>query len=141
MAFEDGDNFVDGSILAYQQANRMKNNFRGAAAPTNPQPGMLFSDSDDDKLYHAIGESAVWDEVLQATMSHDVTPVFDNLILDVDSGSLSDPPTEAELAAVFGSNPGDGFIGYVQGTDSAAKMYHVVFYGGTFYYEEMAAAV
>jgi len=88
-----------------------------------------------------VGASGGLDEVLQETMSADATPVFDALILDVKAAALSDPPTAAELAAVFGSNPGDGYNGYVQGTDSAAKMYHVVYSAGSFYYEEMTAAV
>jgi hypothetical protein len=141
MAYIDGDDFVDGAIFSYEEANRIKNNWRGAAAPANIQSGMLFSDEDDDKLYHCTGASGALEEVLQATLSSDVSPVFDNLFLDFETAALSDPPTAAELAAVFGSDPGDGFIGYVQGTDSAAKMYHVVFYGGTFYYQEMTAAV
>ena len=52
MAYIDGDNFIDGAILSFQQANRIKNNFRLATAPANIQPGMLFSDSDNDYLYH-----------------------------------------------------------------------------------------
>jgi len=63
MAFIDGDDFIDGSILSFQQANRMKNNWRGAAAVANPQPGMLFSDSDDDHLYHF--GAAAWNLVYQ----------------------------------------------------------------------------
>jgi len=52
MAYEDGDDFIDGAILSFQEANRIKDNFRGSGALANAQPGMLKSDSDDDKLYH-----------------------------------------------------------------------------------------
>jgi hypothetical protein len=51
MAYIDGDDFINGAIFSFQEANRMKNNWRGAAAPANIQPGMIFSDSDDDRLY------------------------------------------------------------------------------------------
>lgn len=51
MGLIDGDNFVNGSILSYQEMNRIKNNWRAAAAPANIQPGMIFSDSDDDRTW------------------------------------------------------------------------------------------
>jgi len=38
MAFIDGDDFVTGSILSFQQANRIKNNFRAATEPSSIQP-------------------------------------------------------------------------------------------------------
>jgi len=64
MALIDGDDFIDGSILSYQEGNRLKNNFRetNANIPTNPSSGMLFSRSDGDNLYHF---GADWEEVLQ----------------------------------------------------------------------------
>ena len=64
MAYIDGDDFIDGAILSFQQANRMKDNFRLATPPANIQPGMLFSDSDDDKLYHE--GAAGGNEILQS---------------------------------------------------------------------------
>jgi hypothetical protein len=72
MAFIDGDDFVTGSILSFQQANRMKDNFRGASEPSNLQPGMCFSDSDDDTFYH-MGASTT-EQVLQETRSRDTDP-------------------------------------------------------------------
>jgi hypothetical protein len=51
MAFIDGDDPINGSLFSFQEWERMKNNWRGAVVPTNAQPGMLFSDSDDDELY------------------------------------------------------------------------------------------
>jgi len=74
MAYIDGDDFIDGAILSFQQANRMKDNFRLATPPANIQPGMLYSDSDDDKLYHE--GAAASEEILQATRSDDVNPLF-----------------------------------------------------------------
>lgn len=47
-----GANFADGDKLGYQDLNEVKNNYRGSAEPASIQPGMLFSDSDDEKLYH-----------------------------------------------------------------------------------------
>lgn len=78
MAFIDGDDFVSGSILSFQQANRMKNHFRLATAPGSPVGGLLFSDSDDDKLHHY---GSAWEEVLQLTRSEDVSPQFASLRL------------------------------------------------------------
>ena len=79
MAYIDGDDFIDGAILSFQQANRMKDNFRLATPPANIQPGMLFSDSDDDKLYHE--GAAASEEILQATRSDDVNPLFAGVLL------------------------------------------------------------
>lgn len=44
MGYIDGDDFINGAILSFQEANRMKNNWRGAAVPANFQPGMIYSD-------------------------------------------------------------------------------------------------
>lgn len=142
MALSDGDDFVSGSILSFQQANRLKNHWRGAAAPTGAQHGMLYSGSSNNKLFHCIDDSLMdWDEVLQETMSFDKTPIFDNLVLDVDTGSLSDPPTNAELSAIFGSSPANGFLGFVQSTESGQAVYFIFAAGGDFYYLEMTKAV
>jgi len=74
MAYIDGDDFINGAILSYQEGNRIKNNWRGAASPANIQPGMLFSKSPGDKLYHH--GAAADEEVLQLTRSQDVSPTF-----------------------------------------------------------------
>jgi hypothetical protein len=74
MAYSDGDDFINGAILSYQQANRLKNHWRGAAVPANIQPGMIFSKSTDDKLYHR--GAAAEEEVLQLNRSQDVSPTF-----------------------------------------------------------------
>ena len=70
MAYSDGDDFISGAILSFQQANRMKNNWRAAAPPTNPSGGMLHSDSDDDKLYH--WGTAAWIEIMQVGILSDL---------------------------------------------------------------------
>jgi len=74
MAYSDGDDFVTGAILSYQQANRMKNHFAQASEPSNLSPGSLFSDTDTDRLYH-MGASAT-EELLQLTRSKAVNPWF-----------------------------------------------------------------
>lgn len=52
MGLANGDLFVSGSILSYQQANRIYRNFRGASVPSALKAGALWSDSDDDRLWH-----------------------------------------------------------------------------------------
>jgi|WetSurSiteA1Bulk_404760.scaffolds.fasta_scaffold00434_16 hypothetical protein len=141
MAYSDGDDFIDGAILSFQQANRLKNHFRGATAPSNAQEGMIFSGASNDKVWHRIGSSLEWDEILQETMSFDATPMFDNLILDLDSAELSDPPTDAELSGAFGSSMPQGFIGFIQDATSAAKVYLVFSDGTNYFYLEMAQAL
>lgn len=139
MPFIDGADAILGDCFGYPEANALKNNWRGLVSPANAQPGMLFSDEDDDKLYHAIGGSGGWEEVLQESLSADKTPIFDNLILDVDASDVSDPPTDGELDAIFPTHP-DGFIGFVQDTTSAGSLWLVVYNGG-WWYVEMALAV
>ena len=74
MTLAQGDDFAWGSVGNYQQFNRLKNHFRGADVPSNIQPGMLFSRSSDDKMFHR-GASAN-EEMLQLTRSKDVNPQF-----------------------------------------------------------------
>jgi len=144
MALIDGDDFVSGDPFSFQEANRMKNHWRQSDPKTNvsnPSPGMLESDADDDKLYHVVEASGLngFDEVLQKSLSADVTPAFDNLILDVDESDVSDPPTDAELDALFPAKT-DGFVGFVKDTSSAGPLYIVAYYGG-WYYVELTLAV
>lgn len=135
MSLANGDDAVLGNRLAYQQYNRLKNHFRAAAAPSNIQPGMIFSDSDDDRLHHAgAGTGNPTDEVLQETRSHEAEPVFKHLYLDLDTASVSDPPTQAELETEFGATPGAGFQALLKNTSSGSgKLYRIV-NDGTYYY-------
>lgn len=137
MALSDGDNALTGDRFAYQQYNRLKNHWRGASLPTNAQPGMIFSDSDDDKLWHVIGSGE--DEILQETQSADARPVFDNLYLDVDASDVSSPPLDVELDAIF---PGvtDGFVGFVHDTTSGGSVWLVMYDSGWWYLEMLLAA-
>ena len=100
MAYIDGDDFIDGAILSFQQANRIKDNFRLATPPANIQPGMLYSDSDDDYLYHegAAGGNRIyqyevfhgWDDLrvpIQSLKTGGVSdPDFDQWLDDVGAG-------------------------------------------------------
>ena len=67
MAYIDGDDFINGAILSYQEANRLKNHWRGAATPANIQPGMIYSESAADHLYHR--GAAAPEEIVQLTRS------------------------------------------------------------------------
>jgi hypothetical protein len=62
-----GADFVNGDKLGYQDVNEIKNNYRLATEPASIQPGMLFSNSADEKLYHA--QAAARKRILQETDS------------------------------------------------------------------------
>jgi hypothetical protein len=87
---DDGADAVTGDRLDYEVFNKLKNNWRAAAAPADPQPGMIRSDSGADKLFHegAAGE----EEVLQESRSADASPKFSGLSLKVVSIDDSDSP-------------------------------------------------
>lgn len=63
MTLAQGDPFVVGDIFSFQQAERMKDNWRAAAEPSNPQAGSLWSDSVNEKLFHR--QAAAYKEILQ----------------------------------------------------------------------------
>lgn len=64
MSLSDGDAFVNGDVVAFQQLERIKVNWRAASAPSNPQPGSQYSDSSDEKLYHR--QAGGYKELVQA---------------------------------------------------------------------------
>ena len=68
-----GDDGILDDLFSYQVYNKIKNHWRAAAVPADIQPGMIWSDSDDDKLYH---HGAADEEILQLTRSFDVNPQF-----------------------------------------------------------------
>lgn len=78
MTIIQGTDGVLDDLFSYQVYNKLKNHWRLATEPPDKQPGMIRSDSDDDKLHHYgnVG-GAAWDEVLQLTRSSDVIPHFD----------------------------------------------------------------
>lgn len=63
MTLADGDPFVVGDVFSFQQAERIKDNWRAAGAPSNPQPGSLWSKSTNDKLFHR--QTAAYKEIVQ----------------------------------------------------------------------------
>lgn len=63
MSLATGEDAVLDDVWSYQQYNRFKNHWVGASAPANAVAGMIWSDSDDDKLYHYTG--AAWQEIAQ----------------------------------------------------------------------------
>lgn len=48
----DGIDFVSGDLFSFQQANRMKNNWYGATAPSNPVNGMIWIKTDGTVYYY-----------------------------------------------------------------------------------------
>ena len=77
MAKADGDAFVDGDILSYQEMNRILMNFWQASEPSNLQSGTLYGKSTDEKLF-LMGTSST-EEVLQQTRSSDLEVRFSGL--------------------------------------------------------------
>jgi len=64
MSISTGDDAILDDVFSYQIYNKIKNAWRGATPPANPQAGMIFSDSDDNTLWHWTG--AVWVEIATA---------------------------------------------------------------------------
>jgi len=127
---ENGTDYIQDQLYSYQDANEDKNHNRQAdpvGNMTDLQPGMIVSDSDDEKLWHitAAGEN----EIVQR--------------LEVFSAALSDPPTEAEIIALVGTAAvvGEGGIRLIQDANSPFKKYLVTSNGTLFYYVLMTEAV
>jgi len=55
MSISTGDDGILDDVFSYQIYNKIKNHWRGAAAPAEIQAGMIFSDSDDNRVYHYTG--------------------------------------------------------------------------------------
>jgi hypothetical protein len=138
MAHEDGDDIVQGELGSFQEWNRIKNNWWSSAAPTNLQPGMIWADADTNKLYlmgdTISGITGGLEEILQETRSSDKSPHFQSVILNVFFAELSDPPTEAELEAAFGSPATySGLVGLVSDTTSGSAKSYLIYSDGTAY--------
>lgn len=93
MAFINGDPFVSGSLLSFQQALRMMVNFRGATVPSNLQAGALWSDSDDNRLWH---QGATLDEVF----TEKTTLTWENLLSNSGFGVWSQSDAAKGLATL-----------------------------------------
>jgi hypothetical protein len=59
----DGIDFVVDDVLSFQEMNRIKDHWRSGSPPANPVAGMIYSDSDDDSLYHRT--AAAWQKIVQ----------------------------------------------------------------------------
>jgi len=86
MTLEQGDDLVSGTYVPFPQFNRVKNAFRQAGpkvAVSGAVPGMVLSDSQDNRRYHAVsvGGSTVFFEILQA----EVMVCMDNEIVCFDN--------------------------------------------------------
>lgn len=108
MTLAQGDPFVVGDIFSFQQAERMKDNWRAAAAPSNAQAGSLWSDSVNDLLKHKQG--AAWKEILQAD-----TPLSDGaqIILGTNSDGSLQYEEATNDAIIFGLPVGGGKRGLI----------------------------
>lgn len=74
MAKSDGDPFIDGDILSFQEMNRILQDFWQAAVPSNLQSGCFFAQSTTEKIF--LQGSSAEEEVLQLTRSKDTEPFF-----------------------------------------------------------------
>lgn len=70
MAKSDGDPFIDGDILSFQEMNRILTGFWQASEPSNLQSGSLYGQSTNEKLF-MMGIAAS-EEVLQQNRSRDL---------------------------------------------------------------------
>ena len=129
MAFSDGDPFVSGSLYSFQQGNRMMQNYRGASVPSNLQDGALWSDSDDDRLWH---QGASLDEVF----TEQTTLTWENLLANSGFGVWSQSDASKGLATITydagskgaGAAPsvGDAVVGGTSGATAKVISYTIL---------------
>jgi hypothetical protein len=136
MTLATGEDAVVDKFFTFQQYNRIKNHWRQSnplAVLVDAEEGMIASDADDDKLWHKTGDSVGWDEVLQEVNSFDAQPIFYALTLDVTESEVSDPPTDAELDALFGqpSAVGRGWFKFLSDTTSGSDKFYLITSDGT----------
>lgn len=116
MGYKEGADLGLDFMYPFQHFNRFKNHWRMVgviAFMTSAVPGMIVSEAADDRLWHRTGDSLIWDEILQAVESYNAQPIFSALQLDViETDMISDPPTDAELDALFGGTPAEAGAGW-----------------------------
>jgi len=102
---------------------------------TNLQVGMIVHKNTTDQLFHITSDSPGYDEVLQERSSHDADPIFKTLVLKLESSDVTDPPSDAELDAIFTSpsDLGEGGIGLVKDSSTGGKLYIVISDGSQFW--------
>ncbi len=114
-----GTNAAPDDLFSSATYNKIKNHWIGGTC-TDPQNGMIQSIVAGSKLQHYAG--AAWEEVLQATRSSDVSPVFDHLALggaaiDVDIGiNFDEVMTDVDNSIKY------GIYSYLQVAKVAAVM-------------------
>lgn len=133
MGLADGDLYVSGSILSYQQANRIYQNFRAATVPSALQAGALWSCSADDKLHHQ-GTSELLEVFTEKTIL-----TWENLLSNSGFGVWSQSDASKGLATITydtgakgaGSAPsvGDAIVGGTSG--ATAKLISYTIASGT----------
>lgn len=122
--YEGFEGFCDALV------NFLKNHWHQAnvqAALSEAVPGIIASEAGTNDLFHRLDDSDVWDEILQERHSEDAEPIFTALQLQVVESDVSDPPTDAELDALFGTPAaiGVGWHCFVKDTSSGGKLYLV----------------
>jgi hypothetical protein len=138
--FEGYEDFCD------TLANQIKNHWRDPDPLSNwsaLQPGMIVSDSATEKLYHITELSGGHDLILQEYNNQDAAPIFSRLGLDVTVSDVSNPPTDSELRALFGSPGafGNSKFAFVRDTASGAKAFLILAHDGEFFAVELAECV
>lgn len=103
MALIDGDDFVLDDPLPYPIVNKFKNAWYGAAGPGNPQPGMIWVDSGDNKA--RVWDGAAWNlvglEIYANSFTYDLTTATGTQAI----AGVGFQPTRVEfLTHVNGSN-------------------------------------
>jgi len=93
MPLSTGADAISGERVDYVTLNKIKDNWRGAAAPADVVAGELMSRTGTDKLMHQ--GAAVEEEVLQATRSSDVSPKFSGISLKAVTKAVADSPYAA----------------------------------------------
>ena len=67
----NGTDAVVDEIFSYQIANKFKNHWRAASASSDPQPGMIWQDSDDDK-FRGRDSATNWDIFITSANPSDI---------------------------------------------------------------------
>lgn len=90
MPLNTGANAVSGDRLDYDVYNKGKNHWRAAGAPAGVVAGMISSRTGTDKIFHE--GTAAGEEILQATRSSDVSPIFSGIHLKSITKAFADTP-------------------------------------------------
>lgn len=114
MTLAQGDAFVVGDIFSFQQAERIRSNWRAVAAVSNPQAGSLWSQTSTERLFHR--QAAAYKELVQdgtvlgdnyeilfgsgGVLTIPGSPLHDNLIDNSENGLWSRSDASKGLATI-----------------------------------------